>query len=72
VQVQSGPATVTRMFAVSEHPGSQDVCPAGHRRVPRTPAEPRHAAGVDTRRKGVRCGHFRSPQSSVPMTWHSP
>jgi hypothetical protein len=57
---------------LSQHPGSQDVCPAGRRRVPRTPALPRHAAGVDTRRKGVRCGRFRSPQSSVQKTWRSP
>jgi hypothetical protein len=27
---------------------------AGRCRIPRTPAQPRHAAGVDTRRKGVR------------------
>ena len=39
---------------------------------PRTPAQPGHAAGVDTRRKGVRCGRSRSPQSLVPKTWHSP
>jgi hypothetical protein len=44
---------------------------AGRCRVPRTPARPRYAAGVDTRRKGVRCGRFRSPQSSVPKTLHS-
>ena len=72
VQVRSGPATVTRTFTSSaQDPGSQDVCPAGRRRIPRTPARPRHAAGADTRRKGVRCGRFRSPQSSVPKTWHS-
>ena len=72
MRVRSGPATVTRAFiTISKDPGSQDVCrrwPLSH---PAYAGPPRHAAGVDTRRKGMRCGRFRSPQSSVPKTWHS-
>ena len=73
MQVRSGPATVTRAFtAISKDPGSQDVCRCWPLSHPRTPAQPRDAVGVDTRRKGMRCGRIRSPPSSVPKTWHSP
>ena len=73
MQVRSGPATVTRaLITTSKIREVRTSAGAGRRRIPRAPTQPRHAAGVDTRRKGVRCGRFRSPQSLAPKTWHSP
>jgi len=65
VRIRSGPATVTRAAGhlAATGPGSQDVCRCWPLSHPRTPARPRHAAGVDTRRKGVRVRTF--PFSAV-------
>jgi hypothetical protein len=55
VRVRSGPATVTRAFGHSAiDPGSQDVCRGWPLSHPAYAGPTQHAAGVDTRRKGVR------------------
>ena len=61
VRVQTVHATVTQAIITSARIREvRTSVGAGRCRIPRTPAR-RHAAGVDTRRKGMRCGRFRSP-----------